>query len=53
MPDTRPLEIPTDFNRWHPNEMTEWLAGIEDDETITDADVDRARQAVHHALVIK
>lgn len=36
MPDTRPLEISAGLDRWHPNEMTEWLAGIEDDETVAD-----------------
>lgn len=50
MPGTRPLEIPACLDRWHPNEITEWLAGVEDDETVADADVYRARQAVDHAL---
>ncbi|MEU9396934.1 hypothetical protein AB0D86_43960 [Streptomyces sp. NPDC048324] len=50
MPDTRPFQIPADLDRWHPNEITEWLAGVEGDETVADADVHRARQAVHHAL---
>ncbi|MER5201162.1 hypothetical protein ACWD3J_47350 [Streptomyces sp. NPDC002755] len=50
MPDTRPLEIPADLAHWHPNDVTQWLTVVEDDETATDADVDRARQSVHHAL---
>jgi hypothetical protein len=49
VPDTRPLEIPVGLDRWHPNEITEWLTGVED-ETIADADVHRACQAVNHAL---
>ncbi|MFI9587830.1 hypothetical protein ACIHCQ_39905 [Streptomyces sp. NPDC052236] len=52
MPDTCSLEIPADLNRWHPNEITEWLSTVEDDEAITDADVDRTRQAVNDSLGI-
>ncbi|WP_326615145.1 hypothetical protein OG949_40390 (plasmid) [Streptomyces scopuliridis] len=52
MNDTCPLEIPSDLGRWHPNEITGWLSTVEDDETISDADFDRARQAVGDALGI-
>ncbi|UXY33258.1 hypothetical protein [Streptomyces sp. HUAS TT20] len=52
MTDSRTLEIPADLDRWHPNEIGEWLSGVEDDEATSDADVARARQAVHRALGI-
>ncbi len=45
-----PLEIPTFDRSWHPNEITGWLAVVEDDENVSDADLTRARKAVAHAL---
>ncbi|GAA1924315.1 hypothetical protein [Streptantibioticus ferralitis] len=52
MPDPRTFQIPTDLDRRHPKEITEWMSSVEDDETISDADVFRAREAVTHALGI-
>ncbi|MBK6017596.1 hypothetical protein [Streptomyces sp. MBT53] len=46
------IEIPEGFDRWHPNEITEWLSQIEDDETVSEPDFYRARQAVYYALGI-
>lgn len=46
------VEIPAGFDRWHPNEITQWLTEVEEDETASDADVYRARQAVNYALGI-
>ncbi len=50
--DACPLDIPTDLDRLHPNDITEWLRSVEDDETVSDADVDRARKAAWNALGI-
>lgn len=47
------VEIPAGFDRWHPNEITAWLTDVEEDETASDADIDRARQAVSYALGIE
>ena len=45
----RPESVPgpAGLDHWHPNEITEWLTGGEDDQTVADADVYRARMAVH------
>jgi len=45
------LAIPTDLDRWHPNQVTAWLRDIEDDPTVTDAEYDRAQAAVDAALL--
>ncbi|MFE3770790.1 hypothetical protein [Streptomyces sp. NPDC059122] len=52
MTATRPLVIPSDLDRMHPNDITEWLSTVESDETVADADVVRARKAVADALGI-
>ncbi|MEU3091237.1 hypothetical protein ACWCQ0_38600 [Streptomyces massasporeus] len=38
---------PAGLDHWHPNEITEWLTGVEDDQTVADADAYLARMAVH------
>ncbi|NJP42297.1 hypothetical protein [Actinacidiphila epipremni] len=45
------LTIPTDLDRWHPNDVTAWLRDIEDDPTVTDAEFDQAQAAVDEALL--
>ncbi|MEV5238519.1 hypothetical protein AB0K89_05320 [Streptomyces cinnamoneus] len=52
MPGPRPLVIPTDLARCHPNEITQGLSDLEDDESVPDADVycARAAMAVAEAL---
>lgn len=50
--ERRERHLPSDLDRWHPNEIMGWLSTVEDDETISDADFDRARQAVNNALGI-
>ncbi|MFF7258646.1 hypothetical protein [Streptomyces microflavus] len=44
------LEIPTFDRGWHPNEITRWLDEVENDESVSDEDLARARQAVSEAL---
>lgn len=44
------LEIPNFDRSWHPNEIGDWLAQVEDDESVSDADLTRARKAVAVAL---
>ncbi|MFG3216077.1 hypothetical protein [Streptomyces tendae] len=44
------LEIPTFDRSWHPNEITGWLDEVENDETVSAADLVRARLAVREAL---
>ena len=44
------FEVPTDLDRWHPNEITDWLSRMEDDDRVSEADLQRARQAVSTAL---
>ncbi|MGW1269876.1 hypothetical protein [Streptomyces sp. NPDC002491] len=44
------LEIPNFDRSWHPNEIGDWLAQIEDDETVSTDDLTRARKAVAVAL---
>jgi hypothetical protein len=45
------LSIPTDLDRWNPNDVTAWLRAVEDDETVTDAEFDQAQAAVDAALL--
>ncbi|WP_234043365.1 hypothetical protein [Streptomyces marianii] len=47
------VEIPAGFDRWHPNELMQWLGEVEDDETVSEPDYYRARQAVFYALGIE
>jgi hypothetical protein len=44
------LDIPTDLDRWHPNEIQDWMTEVEEDESISEADIGRARKAVSRAL---
>ncbi|WP_121832201.1 hypothetical protein [Streptomyces sp. S1] len=44
------LTIPTDLDRWHPNEIQDWMTEVEQDESIPEADIGRARKAVSRAL---
>ncbi|MCX4429449.1 hypothetical protein [Streptomyces mirabilis] len=44
------LEIPNFDRSWHPNEIGDWLSQVEDDESVSHADLTRARQAVAVAL---
>ncbi|MDQ1041787.1 hypothetical protein [Streptomyces sp. V4I2] len=46
----RKLDIPTDLDRWHPNEIQDWMTEVEEDESVSEADIGRARKAVAHAL---
>ena len=46
----RELYIPTDLDSWYPTEITKWLSDVEDDATLSDQDVRRARKAVDHSL---
>lgn len=50
---TTALEIPTFDRGWHPNEITRWLADVENDEKVSDEDLTRARQAVSRALGVE
>lgn len=43
--------IPADLDRWHPNEVQDWLTDLENDESVADAEIERARQAAHLAIV--
>lgn len=43
--------IPTDLDRWHPNDITRWLRGVEDDPTVTDREFDQAYAAAETALL--
>lgn len=45
------LAIPTDMDRWHPNDVADWSAGLDDDPTVTDAEYAQARRAVSVALL--
>ncbi|MFJ4343624.1 MULTISPECIES: hypothetical protein [unclassified Streptomyces] len=47
------VEIPHGFDRWHPNEITQWLTDLGEDETIPEADLARAAAAVNWALGIE
>lgn len=44
------FEIPPDLERMLPHEMNDWLASVEEDESVTDAEVQEARKAVSVAL---
>lgn len=46
------LEIPADLPRWHPNEISEWMTEVADDETASDDDRRRAALAEAYALGI-
>nr|WP_011475445.1 hypothetical protein [Streptomyces sp. 44414]ABC67383.1 pRL2-20 [Streptomyces sp. 44414] len=46
----RKVVVPTDLDRWHPDEITRWLSRYEADETVSAADLDRARSAAADAL---
>ncbi|MFD9566123.1 hypothetical protein [Streptomyces sp. NPDC059994] len=46
------VKIPANFDGWHPNEITQWRSDVEDDESVSDADVYRVRAAVDYALGI-
>ncbi|MCW8383966.1 hypothetical protein [Streptomyces justiciae] len=48
----RALVIPTDLGNWHPTEITRWLSGLEDDVTVSDTEIHRAREAVGRALSV-
>jgi hypothetical protein len=45
------LDIPSDLNAWHPNDIAEWSAALDDDPTLTDTDRRRADRAVSVALL--
>jgi hypothetical protein len=45
------VTIPTDLDRWDPRDVTAWLAALEEDQTVTDAEVTEARRAVSAALI--
>lgn len=45
------LVIPTDLNAWHPGDIGAWAAGLDDDPTVTEADLQRADRAVSAALL--
>jgi hypothetical protein len=45
------LTIPTDLDSWNPTDVTAWLRAVEDDDTVTDAEFDRAQAAVNAALL--
>ncbi|MFD4400812.1 hypothetical protein [Kitasatospora sp. NPDC058478] len=47
------FEVPADLDRWPAHEITGWLARLEDDDRVSDADLQRARQAVSTALGIE
>lgn len=47
------VEIPVGHEGWHPNEVTQWPSDVEDDESVSDADVYRARATVDYALGIE
>ncbi|MFD0441301.1 hypothetical protein [Streptomyces chartreusis] len=44
------FQIPADLDRWHPNEIQDWMTEVEEDESISEADIGRARRAVSRAL---
>jgi hypothetical protein len=44
--------IPTDLDRWHPNQVASWLTDLANDEAITDDEYERAEGAVFEALVV-
>lgn len=44
------LEIPNFDRSWHPNEIGEWMTEVEEDESISEEDIGRARKAVSQAL---
>jgi hypothetical protein len=48
--DSTTLEVPTFDRGWHPNEITGWLDDVENDGSVSDADLARARRAVREAL---
>ncbi|MDX3433878.1 hypothetical protein PV664_33895 [Streptomyces sp. ME01-18a] len=50
---TSVLEIPTFDRSWLPQEITGWLATVEEDEDVSDADLARARKAVSEALGVE
>lgn len=45
------INIPTDLDRWNPAEVTDWLAQLDNDDTITEADYAAAQQAGAAALL--
>lgn len=45
--------VPTDLDRWHPSEITQWLSRYEENGTVSAADLDRARSAAARALGIE
>ena len=45
------FSIPSDLNTWHPNDIAEWSAALDDHPTLTDTDRRRADRAVSVALL--
>ncbi|MEU0390508.1 hypothetical protein [Streptomyces chartreusis] len=47
----RPSHIPNDLDRWHPNDISEWLGLLADDGTLTAKEWAEARQAGNIAVL--
>ncbi|MEB8338325.1 hypothetical protein [Streptomyces endophyticus] len=51
--NTTTLDIPKDFDRWSPDEMSDWLEQTEDDPDVSDTDFYEAQQTVHRVLGVE